>query len=94
MFVIPNILDAEQQLTAALTVKTKISGVAARKRIAIVDRKTQALLWHSFTESNGEMSRILPLKYASTDYLCVTAFDDTVTYNAVVADNVQADLVP
>lgn len=94
MFVYIRKLAALPQPSAALGILTKINGVPARRRISIIDRKTQALLWHSFTEATGDISRVLPLIYATTDYLCVTAYDDTGTYNAVVADNVQADLVP
>jgi hypothetical protein len=94
MFFSPNILPAQPQQVAAITVQTKIDGVAARKRISIIDRETQTLLWHSFTDVTGEITRILPINYATANYLCVTAYDDTGTYNAVVADNAQAILLP
>ncbi|GAB2933682.1 hypothetical protein [Rheinheimera gaetbuli] len=94
MFFYPVTLAALPQQTASLSVQTKIDGVAARRRISIIDRKSQALLWHSFTNPDGEITRILPLKYTTSDYLCVAAYDDTGTYNAVVADNAQTTLLP
>lgn len=94
MFLYPKRLPADSQQTAALTVKTQIDGVPARRRISIIDRKSQLLLWHSFTNVDGEITRILPLKYATSDYLCIAAYDDTGTYNAVIADNAQTTLLP
>lgn len=94
MFVYPNNLVALPLQAAALSVQTKIDGVPARRRISIIDRKSQSLLWHSFTNPDGEITRILPLKYATSDYLCVAAYDDTGTYNAVIADNAQTTLLP
>ncbi|WP_417705313.1 hypothetical protein [Rheinheimera aquimaris] len=94
MFKRPSILPAQTQQTATLTVKTQINGVPAKRRISILDRKSQVLLWHSFTNADGEITRVLPLNYATADYLIVTALDDTGTYNAVVADNAQTALQP
>ena len=94
MFSSPEILPALPVQVAALTVQTKIDGVPARKRISIIDRQSQALLWHSFTNPNGEITRVLPLNYVEADYLCIAAYDDTGTYNAVIADNARATLVP
>ncbi|MCT8124423.1 hypothetical protein H1D31_00025 [Alishewanella sp. BS5-314] len=94
MFFRSALLPPEPQVIAFLTVKTQVSSAPARKRIVVVDRETQELLWHSFVENNGEITRRLPPAYASTRYLCVKAYDDTMTYNAVVADFVQAELMP
>ena len=94
MFRRPTLLPAAPQQVATLTVKTQIDGEPARRRISILDRKSQSLLWHSFTNIDGEITRILPLQYTTSDYLIVTAMDDTGTYNAVVADNVQTTLLP
>lgn len=94
MFAYPKILSASALQVSALTVQTKIDGVPTRKRISIYDRKNQVLQWHSYTDTNGEITRILPINYATADFLIVTALDDTGTYNAVVADNVQTTLLP
>lgn len=94
MFFYMQLLPVTPQPVAKLTVKTQVLESPVRKRVSIVDRLTQELLWHSFVEADGEITRILPLKYSGSDYLCVTAYDDTGTYNAVVADNVQSELVP
>jgi hypothetical protein len=94
MFAYSKVIAALPQQTAALTIQTQIDGIPARRRISIIDRNSQVLLWHSFTEANGEITRVLPLNYATADYLCVTAYDDTGTYNAAVADNVQSVLLP
>ena len=94
MFTYPKKLAAAPQAIAKLTVQTKIDGVPTRRRISIIDRVSQLLLWHSFTNPDGEITRRLPLKYATGEFLCITAFDDTSTYNAVIADNAQAELAP
>lgn len=94
MFYRPKYLAAAPIPVATLTVKTRIDGVPAKKRISIFDRQSQALLWHSFTNSNGEITIGLPLNYVEADYLSVVAYDDTGTYNAVIADSARATLVP
>lgn len=76
-----------------LEINTKISGAPVRARVSVIDRRSQQLLWHSLTENNGQIEIVLPASYGSEYNLTVLAHDDTSTYNAVVADNVQSELL-
>lgn len=75
-------------------VETKQGGVAYQSRVQVVDRNTGTLFWLGKTNPLGNLRVIVPFKYSTKTDLLVTAVDDTGTYNAVVADRVQAELMP
>lgn len=79
---------------AYLHVNTKVNDVSVMSRISVSERRTHLLIQAHATNGAGEIRVVVPLKYTLFANLCVTAYDDTGTYNAVVADNVQAELAP
>ena len=94
MFISGATLVQESTPRSKLIVNTKVGETFVQKRIMIQDRETSELLWTGNVEVDGIVERILPAKFATSDYLIVKALDDAAVYNAVVADYVQADVVP
>lgn len=75
-------------------IETKQSGVTYQSRVQVSDRRLGTLFWLGKTDAAGKLRVIVPFDYTTKNDLLVTALDDTGTYNAVVADRVQAELMP
>lgn len=72
---------------------TKTDSVPTPSRISILDRVSQYLLFTGKTAADGSWQRYVPAPYVTLRKLAVIAFDDTGTFNAVIADNVSAEVV-
>jgi hypothetical protein len=86
--------DSQQSIAAQILIVTKQSDVGYRSLVQVEDRNTSNLFWFGRTDVAGNLRVILPAIYAASAELLITALDDTGTYNAVVADRVQAELMP
>lgn len=80
--------------TSKLSINTRQNGDAYPANITIMDQITGHVFCIVSTHPTATIERYLPKKYSISARLVVLASDKTGTYNAVVADNVQADLVP
>lgn len=83
-----------EAIVGQILVESKQSGVAYQSRVQVSDRRLGTLFWLGKTDATGKLRVIVPATYATKNDLVVTALDDTGTYNAVVADRVQAELMP
>lgn len=86
--------DSQQSVAGQLMIESKQGGIAYKSLVQLSDRNTANLLWFGRTDSLGTLRVVLPFYYTAVKELLVVAMDDTGTYNAVVADNVQAELMP
>lgn len=77
-----------------LDLETKNGGVPYQSRVMVADRGSGTLFWLGKTDAAGKLRVIVPVEYTTKNDLLVTALDDTGTYNAVVADRVQAEPMP
>lgn len=77
-----------------LNLETKNGGVPYQSQVIVVDRNLGVMYWFGKTDTNGVLRVIVPQEYITRNDLLVTALDITGTYNAVVADRVQAELMP
>jgi hypothetical protein len=87
-------LPGGEAFAGQVLVETKQSGVAYQSRVQVADRRFGTLFWLGKTDTAGKLRVIVPVEYTTKNDLLVTALDDTGTYDAVVADRVQAELMP
>lgn len=79
---------------AKLTINTQQAGTPYQAIVQISDRRVGIPLNFAKTNVQGELKLVVPAKYATRNDLLVVAIDNSGTYNAVVADRVQAELMP
>lgn len=89
-----NQLPGGEASAAQLLVETKQGGTSYQSRVQVTDRRIGTLFWLGKTNAAGKLRVIVPAIYATKNDLLVVAVDDTGTYNAVVAGNVQAEIMP
>lgn len=77
-----------------LTINTKKTGEPYPARITVMDKINGQVFFIGDTGPGSSIDRYLPKMYGLSARLAVIASDKLGTYNAAVADNVQADLVP
>lgn len=83
-----------EPIPGQVLVESKQNGAAYQSRIHVMDRVSGERFILTKTDPTGKLRVIVPTTYTTKNDLLVTALDDTGTYNAVVADRVQAELMP
>lgn len=87
-------LPGGEPVMGQVLVETKQVTVPYQSRVQISDRRLGTLFWLGKTDAVGKLRVIVPVQYTTKNDLLVVAVEDTGTYNAVVADRVQAELMP
>ncbi|WNO60901.1 hypothetical protein [Rheinheimera sp. MMS21-TC3] len=77
-----------------LIVQTNHNDSVYPARVAVFNRNDWRLHFSGKTNDLGQVNIVVPAIYSNLAELIVLSVDDNLTYNAVIVDNVQSELVP
>lgn len=83
---------ADENPNAVISATIFYENQLSSQRFMIQDRKTGVVIASGRTNAQGVLTRFVGANYVQDDALLVIGFDDTGTYNAQVADHINAVL--